>query len=98
MEHLDSPVLDDVPYSIFGILRPHVVVMTTPNAEYNVLFPEFSGFRHPDHRFEWTRHQFQTWYVWYDQCTNLLEGAWLGVRVHLIVMAILLSLVVLVFL
>lgn len=61
VEHLEKPVLDEVPYAIFGCLRPEVVVMTTPNAEYNVLFPGFTGFRHHDHKFEWTRHQFKTW-------------------------------------
>jgi len=38
------------------------VVVTTPNAEYNVLFPALSAaFRHPDHRFEWTRSEFGSW-------------------------------------
>lgn len=61
IEHLDPPVLDRVPESVFGVLRPKVVAMTTPNAEFNVLFPGFSGFRHADHRFEWTRKEFQLW-------------------------------------
>lgn len=55
-------MLDKVPPAIFGYLCPRVVVMTTPNAEYNVLFPNFSGFRHHDHKFEWTRKQFRMWY------------------------------------
>ena len=54
-------MLDAVPDAIFGFLRPKRVVMTTPNAEYNVLFPGFTGFRHHDHKFEWTRAQFQEW-------------------------------------
>ena len=57
------PVLRDVPAAVFGFLRPKRVVMTTPNAEYNVLFPGFTGFRHFDHKFEWTRSQFQAWYT-----------------------------------
>jgi hypothetical protein len=37
-------------------MRPKLVVVTTPNAEYNTLFPDFEGpFRHWDHKFEWTR-------------------------------------------
>jgi hypothetical protein len=36
------------------------VVITTPNAEYNARF-ELQGFRHRDHRFEWTRAEFQAW-------------------------------------
>jgi hypothetical protein len=37
--------------------------MTTPNAEYNVKFETLPAgqFRHRDHRFEWTREQFQKW-------------------------------------
>src|SRR5262249_44508261 len=35
--------------------RPGTVVLTTPNAEYNALFPGLAAgkFRHHDHRFEW---------------------------------------------
>ena len=42
---------------MFGEARPATVVVTTPNAEYNALFPNLAAgaFRHPDHRFEWTR-------------------------------------------
>lgn len=41
-----------------------MVVFTTPNFEFNVLFgaPIFpNGFRHDDHKFEWTRLEFQEW-------------------------------------
>ncbi|XP_065664319.1 small RNA 2'-O-methyltransferase [Hydra vulgaris] len=61
IEHLYDDVLSMVPYNIFGILKPKAVVMTTPNAEYNQLFKGFSGLRHNDHKFEWTRNQFQQW-------------------------------------
>jgi hypothetical protein len=39
------------------------VVITTPNAEYNVKFESLQAgtFRHQDHRFEWTRQQFAAW-------------------------------------
>jgi hypothetical protein len=39
------------------------VVVTTPNSEYNVRFEmlKAGGFRHPDHRFEWTRDEFREW-------------------------------------
>jgi hypothetical protein len=38
-------------------------VLTTPNAEYNVRFPSLPAgtLRHKDHRFEWTRTEFQDW-------------------------------------
>ena len=39
------------------------VVVTTPNVEYNVKFETLTAgkFRHRDHRFEWTRAEFQAW-------------------------------------
>jgi hypothetical protein len=48
---------------VFGAAAPATVVVTTPNAEYNVRFPNLPAgrFRHPDHRFEWTRAQFAHW-------------------------------------
>jgi hypothetical protein len=44
-------------------MRPGLVAVTTPNAEYNTLFPNLADgkLRHPDHRFEWTRKQFHDW-------------------------------------
>ncbi|XP_071879014.1 hen1 methyltransferase [Bombus fervidus] len=61
IEHLYPDTLTNLPYNIFGYIKPILVVMTTPNADFNALFPNFSGFRHPDHKFEWTRQQFQDW-------------------------------------
>ena len=48
---------------MFGDARPRLVVITTPNREYNVLFEGMAGdrLRHPDHRFEWTRAEFTAW-------------------------------------
>ena len=39
------------------------MVLTTPNAEYNVKFETLPAgtLRHRDHRFEWTRAQFSAW-------------------------------------
>lgn len=43
-------------------MKPKIVILTTPNREYNVLFEDFEGpFRHWDHKFEWTRQEFQEW-------------------------------------
>ncbi|XP_076673709.1 hen1 methyltransferase isoform X1 [Andrena cerasifolii] len=61
IEHLYPDTLEDLPYNIFGFIKPKLAVMTTPNADFNVLFPNFSGFRHADHKFEWSRQQFQDW-------------------------------------
>ncbi len=48
---------------VFEFARPTTVVLTTPNQEYNVMWETLPAgqFRHTDHRFEWTRHEFQNW-------------------------------------
>ncbi|KAG5322456.1 HENMT methyltransferase, partial [Pseudoatta argentina] len=61
IEHLYPDTLIDLPFNIFGYIKPEVAIITTPNVEYNVVFPHLSGYRHPDHKFEWTREQFQDW-------------------------------------
>ncbi|MFF0340399.1 3' terminal RNA ribose 2'-O-methyltransferase Hen1 [Kribbella sp. NPDC004875] len=63
VEHVDPPRLPALAQSIFRAARPGAVVMTTPNCEYNVRFPSLPAgrFRHPDHRFEWTRAEFEGW-------------------------------------
>ncbi|KAJ9597126.1 hypothetical protein L9F63_026987 [Diploptera punctata] len=61
IEHLYPDVLEEVPYTVFGYIEPLIAVFTTPNSDFNVLFPNLSGFRHPDHKFEWTRSQFEEW-------------------------------------
>lgn len=63
IEHLDAPRLAAFERVLFEAARPKTVVVTTPNAEYNVKFETLPAgqFRHKDHRFEWTREQFQQW-------------------------------------
>lgn len=63
IEHLDPPRLVAFERVLFEFARPGVVVATTPNADYNVRWPSLPAgrFRHRDHRFEWTREQFQRW-------------------------------------
>ncbi len=61
VEHVDPPRLGDLARAVFGHARPGTVVVTTPNAEYNIRYPGLSGMRHHDHRFEWTRPQFAAW-------------------------------------
>ncbi|MDQ2741266.1 MAG: methyltransferase, partial [Chloroflexota bacterium] len=63
IEHLDPPRLAAFERAVFEFARPGTVVITTPNREYNVTWeslPE-GNFRHRDHRFEWTRTEFQKW-------------------------------------
>ncbi|XP_057658267.1 dynein regulatory complex protein 1-like isoform X1 [Diorhabda carinulata] len=62
VEHLYPDCLEAFPYTIFGFYTPLIVIVTTPNADFNVLFfdhPEI--LRHYDHKFEWTREQFEDW-------------------------------------
>lgn len=63
IEHLDEDRLPALEEVVFGQARPRAVVVTTPNAEHNALFESLpaGAFRHPDHRFEWTRDQFAVW-------------------------------------
>jgi 3' terminal RNA ribose 2'-O-methyltransferase Hen1 len=63
IEHVDPDRLASVELSVFGHARPNAVIVTTPNSEYNVLYPSLAAgrFRHPDHRFEWTRAEFAEW-------------------------------------
>ncbi|HEY1322005.1 MAG TPA: 3' terminal RNA ribose 2'-O-methyltransferase Hen1 [Streptosporangiaceae bacterium] len=63
IEHVDPGRLDALEQAVLGGAAPGMVVITTPNAEYNVRYPGLAdgGFRHPDHRFEWTRREFRGW-------------------------------------
>jgi len=63
VEHLDPPRLRAFERVLFESAQPGTVALTTPNAEYNVKWPTLprGQFRHPDHRFEWTRQEFQQW-------------------------------------
>jgi len=63
VEHIDPPRLPALAKAVFRTAHPGAVIVTTPNSEYNVRFPSLAAgnFRHPDHRFEWTRPEFETW-------------------------------------
>jgi 3' terminal RNA ribose 2'-O-methyltransferase Hen1 len=63
VEHLDPPRLSAFERVLFEFARPRTVVLTTPNREFNVTWETLPArqFRHPDHRFEWTREEFQGW-------------------------------------
>jgi 3' terminal RNA ribose 2'-O-methyltransferase Hen1 len=63
IEHLDPPRLAAFERVLFEFAKPGTIVLTTPNAEYNVKWETLPAgkFRHKDHRFEWTRAQFQSW-------------------------------------
>ncbi|HLJ34253.1 MAG TPA: 3' terminal RNA ribose 2'-O-methyltransferase Hen1 [Ktedonobacteraceae bacterium] len=63
IEHLDPARLSAFERVLFEFAQPATVVITTPNAEYNVKFETLHAgtFRHKDHRFEWTRAEFEHW-------------------------------------
>jgi 3' terminal RNA ribose 2'-O-methyltransferase Hen1 len=63
VEHLDEARLAAFERVLWEFARPQLVVLTTPNREYNVQWPSLPAgkFRHADHRFEWTRSEFQKW-------------------------------------
>lgn len=63
IEHLDPPRLSAFERVVFEFAQPKTVVLTTPNSEYNVKWETLpaGNFRHSDHRFEWTRQEFQDW-------------------------------------
>lgn len=63
IEHLDPPRLSAFERVLFEFAHPQTVVLTTPNSEYNVKWETLPAgqFRHGDHRFEWTREEFQQW-------------------------------------
>jgi len=63
IEHLDPPRLAALERVVFEHARPPVVIVTTPNSEFNVMWETLSAgaMRHGDHRFEWARAEFAGW-------------------------------------
>lgn len=63
IEHLDPPRLTAFERVLFQFIQPQTIVLTTPNSEFNVKWETLPAgqFRHSDHRFEWTREEFQAW-------------------------------------
>lgn len=64
IEHLDLCVLDKFSDTVLGVIKPKLWIVTTPNRDYNELFPDWPGpeaRRHWDHKFEWSRNEFKNW-------------------------------------
>ncbi|NWV65929.1 HENMT methyltransferase, partial [Malurus elegans] len=68
IEHLEESELEKFPEVVFGFMAPSIVVISTPNAEFNPLFPGVIVYRHPDHKFEWNQAQFQSWALETARC------------------------------
>ncbi len=78
IEHIELDRLPHLERAVFGDAQPRAVIVTTPNADYNVLFPTLpaGNFRHGDHRFEWTRSEFGAW------CARVCEAYGYRVRIE----------------
>jgi 3' terminal RNA ribose 2'-O-methyltransferase Hen1 len=63
IEHMELDRLPAFERVLFEFAQPRLAIVTTPNVEYNVKFENLptGKLRHPDHRFEWTRAEFQNW-------------------------------------
>jgi 3' terminal RNA ribose 2'-O-methyltransferase Hen1 len=63
IEHVEPDRLRALERTVFEFAAPTTVVVTTPNVEYNQKYANLDpeGFRHADHRFEWTRAEFEAW-------------------------------------
>lgn len=63
IEHVEPSRLEALERVVFEFAHPSTVIVTTPNCEYNVIFENLptKKLRHSDHRFEWTREEFQAW-------------------------------------
>src|SRR5262249_54325203 len=63
IEHLDLSRLNAFERVLFEFSKPKAIVITTPNVEYNTRFENLpaGNLRHKDHRFEWSRAEFESW-------------------------------------
>ena len=61
IEHLEPTRLTALKRVLFEFTAPPVVIMSTPNVEYNVNYERLNAgaVRDSDHRFEWTRREFR---------------------------------------
>ncbi|CAL4107905.1 unnamed protein product, partial [Meganyctiphanes norvegica] len=63
VEHMHEDCHPGLVQCIFRGIKPQVVIITTPNAEFNQYIPGMlpGTMRHWDHKFEWTTTKFQIW-------------------------------------
>lgn len=63
IEHVDAERLDALERVVFAKARPGAILVSTPNIEFNQTFENLAPgrLRHADHRFEWTRAEFEAW-------------------------------------
>ena len=63
IEHIDPERIAEVEDAVFGGRGYRIVVISTPNREYNTLYEGLGAgkLRHRDHRFEWDRAEMEAW-------------------------------------
>lgn len=61
IEHLWPKDLDMFAYRLFSFKRAPILILSTPNKEFNAKFTMEAEYRDIDHKFEWTRNEFQGW-------------------------------------
>lgn len=76
IEHIEIERLENLEQNVFGLISPKLVIVTTPNYEFNRFFQDVEkfillllssfkenrpDFRHDDHKFEWVREEFKNW-------------------------------------
>jgi 3' terminal RNA ribose 2'-O-methyltransferase Hen1 len=63
IEHIEPGRLRWLEDAVFVHAKPATIVVTTPNAEYNIRFATLAAgaSRHGDHRFEWNRAELRGW-------------------------------------
>ncbi len=63
IEHMDLSRLEGMCINLFEALGPPLLIITTPNRDYNAVWDNLPAghVRHHDHRFEWTREEFGAW-------------------------------------
>jgi len=62
IEHIDPRRLSRVEDAVFGATGAGMILVTTPNQEYNAMHGMAPGEkRHPGHYFEWDRAKFRRW-------------------------------------
>ncbi len=70
IEHIEPLRIPAFERAVFEFASPKTVIVTTPNKEYNVNYEKMheNELRHGDHRFEWTRAEFEKW------CEHICEA------------------------
>ena len=63
IEHIEPARIPAFERAVFEFSAPQTVIVTTPNKEYNANYERMreNELRHGDHRFEWTRAEFEEW-------------------------------------